>query len=464
MPRFRFAPSPTGHLHIGGTRTALYNFLMAKKTGGQFILRIEDTDQERSTQEYVESILQGMQWLGLSWNEGPYFQTARAKIYQEHIEKLLHQGQAYRCYCSVEQLETMRKTALKAGLKPKYNGTCRELNQQDTNQPHCIRFKSKQWGVTKVVDLIKGGVDFDNAELDDFIIARTDGSPTYNFVVVVDDVDMKITHVIRGDDHLNNTPRQVLLYEALNYPIPQFAHVPMILGADKKRLSKRHGATSVTAYRDMGYLPEALVNYLVRLGWACGDEEIFNLEELIQKFDIQDVGKSAGVFNPEKLLWLNGHYIRQATPQHLLEHAKPFFAQSSILLNEDAFTLKAIASCQEKVKTLLELVTLSQFYFTEDYPFVVEAKEKFLKPEHKALLTELKTFLETLDPFSKENLETQLKAFAEKKSIKFNALAQPLRVALTGTTVSPSLFDLLAILGKEKTLTRLHRVLNLPLA
>src|SRR3990167_5986170 len=462
MPRFRFAPSPTGHLHIGGARTALYNFLMAKKTGGQFVLRIEDTDQERSTQEYVESILQGMQWLGLSWDEGPYFQTARAKIYQEHIEKLLHQGQAYRCYCSVEQLETMREAALKAGLKPKYNGTCRDLNQQDTKQPHCIRFKSKQWGVTKVVDLIKGEVNFDNAELDDFIIARTDGSPTYNFVVVVDDVDMKMTHVIRGDDHLNNTPRQVLLYEALAYPIPQFAHVPMILGADKKRLSKRHGATSVTAYRDMGYLPEALVNYLVRLGWSHGDEEIFSFEELIQKFDIQDVGKSAGVFNPEKLLWLNGHYIRQATPQHLLKHAKPFFAQSGILLNEDAFTLKAIASCQGKVKTLLELVTLSQFYFTEDYPLVAEAKEKFLKPEHKALLTELKPFLETLDPFSKENLETNLKVFAEKKSIKFNILAQPLRVALTGTTVSPSLFDLLAILGKEKTLTRLHRVLNLP--
>ncbi len=454
--RFRFAPSPTGHLHIGGARTAFYNFLLARKMGGKFILRIEDTDQERSTQEYVQSIMRGMEWIGLQWDEGPYYQTERAAIYQEHIQKLLQAGKAYRCTCSSVDVETMRQTALAVGKKPKYDGRCRNRNDISSSSPHCIRFKSQQTGQTIVKDLIHGEVIFANEELDDFIIARSDGSPTYNFVVVVDDVLMQITHVIRGDDHLNNTPKQMLLYNAFDYPVPVFAHVPMILGSDKKRLSKRHGATSVVAYQEMGFLPEALMNYLVRLGWSHGDEEIFSMQDLIEKFDIGHVGKSAAVFNPEKLLWLNGVYIRSSTPESLLQQSLQFYQQKGILPPANEKTFQAIGSCQEKVKTLLELVDLSAFYFQETIHYDAHVLAKNFTAESKAILLELSHLLNTIEIFTKENLEKNLKEFANQKQIKFNQLALPLRLALTGSTVSPGIYDVLTILGKEIVLHRIN--------
>ncbi|HKL25371.1 MAG TPA: glutamate--tRNA ligase, partial [Desulfuromonadales bacterium] len=312
--RVRFAPSPTGYLHIGGARTALFNYLLARREKGTFVLRIEDTDVERSTRASVEAILNAMEWLGLDYDEGPYFQSERFDLYRQKVEQLLAEDKAYRCYCSQQELDAKREQAMREGGKPRYDGTCRQRTDQPLDQPHVVRFKTPEEGTTAFADRIKGRISFDNAELDDLVIQRSDGTPTYNFVVVVDDAEMAISLVIRGDDHINNTPRQIPIYQALGYPVPEFAHVPMILGADKKRLSKRHGATSVMAYQTMGYLPEAMVNYLVRLGWSCGDEEIFSMAELIEKFSLDNVGRSAGVFNPDKLLWLNEHYIKTGDP------------------------------------------------------------------------------------------------------------------------------------------------------
>jgi glutamyl-tRNA synthetase len=304
--RVRFAPSPTGYLHIGGARTALFNYLLARKEGGTFVLRIEDTDVERSTEESVNAILQAMDWLGLSYDEGPFYQSERYDLYKNKVQELLAKGLAYKCFCTPEELNTKREDAMKAGGKPRYDGTCRHRTDQP-DAPYVIRFKTPQEGSATFVDKIKGTISVDYDELDDLIVQRTDGNPTYNFVVVVDDAEMGINLVIRGDDHVNNTVRQLPMYQALGYQVPEFAHVPMILGADKKRLSKRHGATSVMVYKEMGYLPEAMVNYLVRLGWSYGDEEIFSMDDLVQKFSLDNVGRSAGVFNPDKLLWLNEH-------------------------------------------------------------------------------------------------------------------------------------------------------------
>lgn len=462
MNRYRFAPSPTGHLHIGGARTALYNYLMAKKTGGKFILRIEDTDRERSTHEYIQSILQAMDWLGLTYDEGPYYQMERAEIHREHLKKLLDEGKAYRCFCPAELLEQKRQAAMQEGRKPKYDGTCRAIPKEAAEKdprPSCIRFLSKDEGKTVVDDLIKGRVEFDNAELDDLIIARTDGTPTYNFVVVVDDVTMQITHVFRGDDHLNNTPRQIQLYRAFDYPTPVFAHVPMILGADKSRLSKRHGATSVLAYRDQGYVPEAMLNYLVRLGWACGDEEIFSLKDLEAKFDIAGVGKSAAVFNPEKLLWLNGHWIRQYEPLRLLAATRPFLEARGLLIADEAYAQRALAACQEKVKTLVELAELSDFFFRDAVTISEEARKKGLDEAGLNILREVLPELSKLGDFSHDSVAACLNAFAETRALKLGKVAQPLRSALTGTTVSPGIFDVVAILGKERVEKRIQSVL-----
>ncbi len=315
--RTRFAPSPTGYLHIGGARTALFNFLFARHHGGTFVLRIEDTDRERSTDASIDAILTSLRWLEIDWDEGPFFQSKRTAAYVAAVERLLREGKAYPCYCSSALLDEKRKAALAAGRKPAYDGTCRDLAPRAGDQPHVVRFRGPKEGETVIDDLVKGRVVFQNDELDDLILLRTDGSPTYNFCVVVDDVEMRISHVIRGDDHLANTPRQILLYQALGAPLPAFGHVPLILGPDKTRLSKRHGAMAVTAYRDMGFLPDAVVNYLVRLGWSHGDQEIFSRAELVEKFTIDGVGKSAGVFDVEKMLWLNGHYLRQLSPAEL---------------------------------------------------------------------------------------------------------------------------------------------------
>ena len=452
--RTRFAPSPTGFLHIGGARTALFNWLFTRHHGGEFVLRIEDTDQARSTDESTKAILDAMNWLGLNWDEEPYFQAQRVDLHREMVQKLINEGKAYYCTCSPEELETKRKQALAAGKKPKYDGTCRD-KKLGKSAGSVVRFRGTQAGATIVEDLVKGNISFNNEELDDLIIERSDGYPTYNFAVVVDDALMNITHVIRGDDHVNNTPRQILLYQALNFAVPKFAHVPMILGSDKARLSKRHGATSVMAYKEMGYLPEALVNYLVRLGWAHGDQEIFSLAELIDVFSLEAVGKSPAVFNPEKLLWLNAHYIKGAKPERLSEEMKPLWPEAAGKADAE-LVRSVIADLQPRVKTLVELAAAADFYFTEKVQYEKEAAQKFLQPAIAVYLKEIAAGLSSLTNFSKEGIEDFLKAFAQKREIKLKVIAQPLRVALTGKTVSPGIDEVMVTLGKDRVSKRIQ--------
>ena len=375
--RTRFAPSPTGYLHIGGARTALFNYLYARHCGGKFVLRVEDTDRQRSTPEAIAAILESMEWLNLEWDEGPFYQTERMDLYQDRIRALLSAGDAYPCVCTPETLEAKRAAALAEKRKPMYDGTCRPPERAAVpvpdGVPYTIRFRSPENGHTVVDDKVKGRVEFDNTELDDLILARSDGSPTYNFCVVCDDIDMGITHIIRGDDHLSNTPRQMQLYEALGSKPPVFAHVPLILGEDKKRLSKRHGATSVTAYRDMGYYPEALNNYLVRLGWSHGDQEIFDGAELVEKFDIDAVGKSSAIFNPEKLLWLNAHYLKERPPSRLAEDVLPYLSAKGYPNPGDrAWLEKMVETLRERAKSLVELVDMAHYFLAD----TVEIDEK----------------------------------------------------------------------------------------
>jgi len=452
--RTRFAPSPTGYLHIGGARTALFNWLFARHYGGEFVLRIEDTDQQRSTDESTKAILDAMAWMGLNWEEGPYFQAERVDLHRKMVQKLLDEDKAYVCTCTSEELETKRKEALATGKKPKYDGTCREKNLKKS-PGSVVRFRGAQSGITVVEDLIKGNISFNNDELDDLIIERGDGYPTYNFAVVIDDALMNITHVIRGDDHVNNTPRQILLYHALGFEVPKFAHVPMILGSDKARLSKRHGATSVMAYKEMGYLPEALVNYLVRLGWSHGDQEIFSQKELIDYFDLGAVGRSPAVFNPEKLLWLNAHYIKDAPPARLLEEMKGLWPAGTNT-DDAAFTQKVIADLQSRAKTLVELGETAGFYFVDSVGYEEQAAQKFLVPDVAAHLQAMAQAIPEIKNFSKEGLEEFLKAFIEEKNIKFKVIAQPLRVALTGKTVSPGIDELMITLGRERVVRRIN--------
>lgn len=457
--RTRFAPSPTGYLHIGGARTALFNWLYARHHGGVFILRIEDTDQLRSTEESTRAILEAMTWLGLTWDEGPYFQAERIQTYRDMVEKLLQEGKAYYCTCTPEELEEKRKQALAEGRKPKYDGTCRDRNLPATTGA-VVRFRAPEVGVTIVHDLIKGDIAFQNEELDDLVIQRADGFPTYNFAVVVDDALMGITHVIRGDDHVNNTPRQILLYEALGFPVPKFAHVPMILGADKTRLSKRHGATSVMAYKEMGYLPEALVNYLVRLSWSHGDQEIFSLDELIAYFDLDGVGRSPAVFNPDKLLWLNQHYIREYPIEKLVACVKPFWEKKGYDVADENYLAKIIQDFKPRVKTLLELAEQATFYFVEDLTYDREAAAKYFTVQIKGYLQELRSRLKNWPDYSKEGIERFFQVFTEEMGIKLKTIAQPLRVALTGKTVSPGLDEVMLTLGRERVLKRLDAAIS----
>lgn len=456
--RTRFAPSPTGYLHIGGARTALFNWLYTRHHGGEFILRIEDTDQQRSTDESTKAILDAMTWLGLSWDEGPYFQAQRVELHREMVQKLINEGKAYYCTCSPEELEEKRKQALATGKKPKYDGTCRDKNLKKTGES-VVRFRGKETGSTVVEDLIKGNIIFNNEELDDLIIERGDGYPTYNFAVVIDDALMNITHVIRGDDHVNNTPRQILMYQALGFDVPKFAHVPMILGSDRTRLSKRHGATSVMAYKEMGFLPEALVNYLVRLGWAHGDQEIFSQKDLIELFDLDAVGKSPAVFNPEKLLWLNAHYIKEVSPERLREEMKSLWPAGTNT-NDADFTQKVIADLQARVKTLVELASMADFYFTDEIKYEEQAAKKFLTTDVSSHLKALVETIPSVQNFSKEGIEEFLLNFTNEKNIKFKIIAQPLRVALTGKTVSPGIDEVMVTLGKERICRRLQKAIN----
>ena len=458
--RTRFAPSPTGYLHVGGARTALFNWLFARHFNGKFILRIEDTDRIRSTEESIRAIYDGMEWLGLDWDEGPYLQTERFHIYKEYVEELLEQEKAYYCCCTPDELEQKRKLALAEGRKPKYDGKCRELNVHKSHKPCVVRFKVPEEGFTTVDDHIKGEVKFENSELDDLIIQRSDGSPTYNFTVVVDDITMRITHIIRGDDHLNNTPKQILLYRALNSSIPRFAHVPLILGTDKTRLSKRHGATSVMAYKDLGYLPQAVMNYLVRLGWSSGDQEVFSKDELIEKFSLDNVGKSAGIFNPEKLLWLNSHYIKEEYIGNLTNLLIPFLQRKGYEVENNELLQKIVFILKERSKTLVEMADSSEFFFKEKIDYDRKAAEKFLKPEIIEIFKVFIKKLGQLETFTQEAIEKIFRDLSSEKSMKLGKIAQPVRVALTGSTASPGLFEVIEILGREKVLFRLEKAIE----
>lgn len=469
-PRLRFAPSPTGYLHIGGARTALFNWLWARHTGGQFILRIEDTDRDRSTQQAVEAILDGLRWLGLDWDEGPgvggphepYFQTARLDIYRRYAEQLVEEGKAYACYCTREVLEAQRKQAEAEKRQFRYPGTCRHA-PYDPGRPHVIRFRMPEYGATTYHDLVKGDITTPHDTLQDEVILRGDGVPLYNFGALVDDVTMGITLVARGDDHVNNTARQILMYEALGLEPPVFAHLPMILGPDKTRLSKRHGATSVTAYREMGYLPGAVVNYLARLGWSHGDEEIFALEDLVRWFDFKDVGANAGVFNPEKMAWVNHTWIQRMSLDDLARHALPYFRERGLQAEDDAKLRHVMQVAQARAKTFVEMA--EQFrYFYAPPQLDPKARAKFLTPESRPVLEAIRAGIAALPALETEPLEKLFHREAESRGLAMGRIAQPVRVALTGGTASPGIYDVVQILGRDETLRRLDEGLRLAAA
>jgi glutamyl-tRNA synthetase len=459
--RTRFAPSPTGYLHVGGARTALFSWLHARKHGGRFILRIEDTDLERSTAESVNAILEGMTWLGLEYDEGPFYQTHRFPRYREVIDQMLKEGGAYHCYCTKERLETLRAEQMARKEKPRYDGKCRHgVPNPPKDIPPVVRFKNPLDGMTVVEDLIRGRVVFQNAELDDLIIARSDGTPTYNFTVVVDDMDMSVSHVIRGDDHLNNTPRQMNMLKALGRTPPVYAHVPMILGADGARLSKRHGAVSVMQYRDDGYLPEALLNYLVRLGWSNGDQEIFSIEEMVALFDVTKVHSSAAAFNPEKLLWLNQHYIKNADPAHVARHLTYHLGRLGIDPSGGPDLVEVVKAQRERAKTLVEMAGASAFFFRDVDGYDPKDAATHLTSVALEPLAELRERLAALKEWAAAAIHDAVIGVAEGRGLKLGKVAQPIRVAVAGRAVSPPIDITLTLLGRERTLARLAAALE----
>jgi len=466
-PRLRFAPSPTGYLHIGGARTALFNWLWARRTGGTFVLRIEDTDQERSTQEAEDAILDGLRWLGLDWDEGPevggpngpYFQMQRLDRYREFSERLMARGRAYACYCTREELDVLRKKAEAEKVQFRYPGTCRD-KPYDPGRRHVIRFRVPEEGATTYEDLVKGPITTPHDTLQDEVILRGDGVPLYNFGALVDDITMGITLVARGDDHVNNTARQILMYQALGERVPTFAHLPMILGADKTRLSKRHGATSVTAYRDMGYLPHAVVNYLVRLGWSHGDQELFGLDELVALFDFKDVNQAAGVFNPDKMLWVNHEWMKKLSLEETARRAVPYFRAAGLAAEEGEKLRHICEVARERAKSFGEMV--AQFrYFYAPIALDPKARDKFLTRETRPILEAIRAGLAGLDHLETPALEHLFQSTAAARGLALGKVAQPVRVALTGGTASPGMYDVLQILGREESLRRLDQALAL---
>jgi glutamyl-tRNA synthetase len=451
----RFPPSPSGYLHVGGARTALFNWLYARHMGGRFVLRIEDTDVARSTQASVDAIFEALAWLGIDWDDGPYYQSRRLAIYQEHIQRLLAAGHAYYCTCPPAAVEAMRQRAMASGGKPRYDGTCREKGLSG-GEGAVVRFKVRLEGTTVIPDVVKGEIVFQNSELDDFIIQRSDGTPTYNLAVVVDDITMGVNTIIRGDDHVSNTPKQILLFQAFGCPLPTFGHVPMVLGKDKARLSKRHGATSVTAYRDMGFLPEAFLNYLVRLGWSHGDQEFFSVAELVEKFSLENIGRSAGVFDPEKLLALNADHIQAMSPGQLAPRLIPFLKAEGVAAEEGPFIERVIATLQPRSKTLVDMARDALFYYAETISYDPPAAAKFLTQESLEPLQGLAKQLEDLPAFTPENLEGAFQTVMAATGLKLGKIAQPVRVALTGRTASPGIFEIIEIIGQDKVLERLR--------
>jgi glutamyl-tRNA synthetase len=457
--RTRFAPSPSGFLHLGGARTALFNYLFARRHGGSFVLRIEDTDRERSSQEYVDAILEGMRWLGLEADEGPFFQSKRQDVYDTRIAELLDAGAVYHCFCSVEELDAKRKDAQAAGRKFLYDRTCRDLGRTPTgDETAVLRFKMPEQGETVVQDLVRGEVRFDNAELDDLILVRSDGSPTFHLVVVVDDIDMEITHILRGEDHLTNTPRQMRIFEALGVTPPAYGHLPLIVGQDRARLSKRHGATAVDAYREQGFLPTAVLNYLARLGWSHGDQEIFTPAELEELFDVDGVGKSASAFDMEKFSWVNFEHMRALDNGALATAVLPYLAERNEPEQPLDYLAQAVEQLKERAKSLVELAESLHYFVSDDLVFDEKAVNKFLDEDGRGRLGALAEALAELADWDAPAIEGAFKALIERLELKLGKLAQPARVALTGGTVSPGIFDLCAVLGRERTLSRLRAV------
>jgi glutamyl-tRNA synthetase len=460
-------------LHIGGARTALFNWLFARNQKGKFILRIEDTDRERSTLEANKAIFQGLEWLGLDWDEGPnvggpfgpYYQTERLEIHQRHAEQLLKEGKAYYCFCTPEELAGKRKEAEARKEAPRYDGTCRKLSETEIRKkaesgiPKVIRFLLPPVGDTIVNDLIRGKVVFKNELLDDFVILKSDGFPTYNFACVVDDHLMEITHVIRGDDHLSNTPRQILLYQAFGWELPKFSHIPMILGKDKARLSKRHGATSVIDYNKLGYLPEAMINYIAKLGWGCGDQEVFSRAELIEKFSLDGVTKNPAIFDVEKLNWLNGQYIRKILPERLFDMCEPLLIEA-YGTHDLAYMKKVVSAFHDRLVLIPDIVPLSPYFFKDDLEYDPKGVEKYFKPENsKKILQALKERLEKVEPFTKQNIEPVFKQIAAEMNVKLGVVIHPCRLALTGRLETPPMYDVVELLGKEKVIQRLAKAI-----
>ena len=459
----RFAPSPTGYLHIGGARTALFSWLLARAAGGEFRLRIEDTDRERSTQEATDAIIDSMKWLGLDHDGEIVFQSERAARHNEIIDQLIATGHAYYCQCSKEDVDAMREKAMQEGRKPKYDGTCRDKGLTSG----VVRLKAPLDGATGFEDMVKGFIAVENAEMDDMILRRSDGTPTYNLAVVVDDHDMGVNHVLRGDDHVNNTPRQILIYKALGWDVPRFGHVPMILGPDKKKLSKRHGALSVMEYEKMGYLPEAVCNYLARLGWSHGDQELFTMDEMVQLFSTDNLGNSPSVFDLTKFEWVNGQYMQKADPARLADLLMDFLArevgEEEAAKADKAALLRAVPLLQPRAKSLVDMLEQARpFLVDADYLAYDEtAVHKFLTDETKPLLAEIAARIEADADFTEASLEELHRAFIEEKDIKFKVVAQPIRVAIVGKTQSPGLFETMLALGREQTLARLNRAATL---
>ncbi len=458
--RTRFAPSPTGYLHIGGVRTALFNWLYARHCGGTFVLRIEDTDKERSTNESVQAILEGMAWMGLDYDEGPIYQSDRLERYKEVIDQLLDAGQAYRCYCTREELDKVREEQRAQGIKPRYNHRCRDQhNPERPDMESVIRFKNPLEGSVQFDDAIRGQIVISNEELDDLVITRANGTPTYNFAVVVDDIDMGITHVIRGDDHVNNTPRQINIFKVLSAALPIFVHVPMIVGGDGQRLSKRHGAVSVLQYRGEGFLPEAMLNYLVRLGWSSGDQEIFSLDEMISSFDIQDVNRAASAFDVDKLKWLNQHYIKASDSTQLVSLLSDRLKDRGIDVSSGPPVDDVVSALRERAQTLDEMADKSEYFFSEFEDYDTKAAQKHLRPVARDMLADVRSRLSVVEPWSAELIHAQVMATVEDYDAKLGKLAQPLRVAVSGTAATPPIDETLLLVGKARTVDRIDRAL-----
>lgn len=468
--RVRFAPSPTGNLHIGGARTALFNWLFARHNGGKLILRVDDTDMERSTEESMRAIIEGLKWLGLDWDEGPVYQSDRLEEYRKYAHKLIDEGKAYYCFCSKEELDDMRQRAQKEGRPPMYTGKCRNLSAYEVEKlmkegkKPVIRLKVPNKGKTIVHDLIRGDVEFDNSTFDDFIIMKSDNMPTYNFATVVDDYQMKISHIIRGEEHLSNTPKQILMYEALGFEIPQFAHVSMILAPDRSKLSKRHGATSVQEFKDSGYLPEAIINYITLLGWVPHNgEEIFDTSKSVSEFTLDRVSKNPAVYDIQKLTWINGHYIREYDLDKLTEAVIPFLKKKNLISDEFNYNYvkNIVKVVREREKTLVDLADAMSYYFSDITGYEEKGVKKyFMKDGVSDILKKAQDTLKKVELFNAANTEEAYRKLIDELKISSSALFHPTRLAISGRTFGPGLFDVMELLGKERTIERINKAVE----